>query len=224
MNEDLKLKQLVEEELEFEPRLNAAGVGVAVNGAVVTLSGHVDSYSAAHAAQEAALRVAGVCGVVRNLEIRLTESHQRTDEDIARAAGNVLAWSTLIPTNRIKIVVANGWITLEGTVDWHYQRKAAEELVRDLVGVRGLTNELRIEPQNTIQHIVEGKIIGALKRSAEVDARGIKVAAEGDKIVLSGRVSSWNEREDAERAAWSAPGVRKVECRLVVRAHNAVAV
>jgi osmotically-inducible protein OsmY len=92
------------------------------------------------------------------------------------------------------------------------------------VGIRGLTNELRIEPQNSIQHIVEGRIISALKRSAEVDARGIKVGAEGDKIVLTGRVSSWNEREDAERAAWSAPGVRKVECRLVVRAHNAAAV
>jgi osmotically-inducible protein OsmY len=160
--------------------------------------------------------------VVNQLEIRLPSSSERTDEDLARAALNALTWSISVPADHIKVKVSKGWITLEGTVEWQYQKAAAERAVRDLVGVRGVVNLIDVKPQaNPVE--VKAAIEAALKRSAEVDANHIKVETDGDKVILRGTVRSWAEREEAERAAWRSPGVRFVDNGIAVGPLAAVA-
>jgi osmotically-inducible protein OsmY len=212
---DLELKANVESELKWEPSVNAAEVGVAVKDGIVTLTGHVQSYWQKIAAERAAGRVSGVRAVVNELEIRLPTSSQRTDEDIARAALNALSWSVSVPADRIKVKVSKGWITLEGNVEWQYQKAAAEKVVRDLVGVKGVVNLIEVKPRASTAE-VKAAIEAALKRSAEVDASNIQVEADGDKVILRGTVRSWAEREEAERAAWRAAGVRSVDNRVTV--------
>jgi osmotically-inducible protein OsmY len=212
---DLELKANVESELKWEPSVNAAEVGVAVKDGIVTLTGHVQSYWQKIAAERAAGRVSGVRAVVNELEIRLPTSSQRTDEDIARAALNALSWSVSVPADRIKVKVSKGWITLEGNVEWQYQKAAAEKVVRDLVGVKGVVNLIEVKPRASTAE-VKAAIEAALKRSAEVDASNIQVEADGDKVILRGTVRSWAEREEAERAAWRAAGVRSVDNRITV--------
>jgi len=212
---DLELKANVESELKWEPSVNAAEVGVAVKDGIVTLTGHVQSYWQKIAAERAAGRVSGVRAVVNELEIRLPTSSERTDEDIARAALNALSWSVSVPADRIKVKVSKGWITLEGNVEWQYQKAAAEKVVRDLVGVKGVVNLIEVKPRASTAE-VKAAIEAALKRSAEVDASNIQVEADGDKVILRGTVRSWAEREEAERAAWRAAGVRSVDNRITV--------
>jgi osmotically-inducible protein OsmY len=212
---DLELKKSVEAELNWEPSVNAAQIGVAVKDGVVTLTGRVDSYWEKVAAERAAARVEGVRAVANELEIHLPFSSERTDEDIARAAVNRLEWSVSVPRDRIKVKVSKGWLTLEGTVDWQYQKTAAEEAVRNLVGVKGVLNHIEVKPQvSKIE--VKSAIEAALKRSAQVDANRITVETDGDKVILRGTVRSWFEREEAERAAWRAPGVRSVDNRITI--------
>jgi osmotically-inducible protein OsmY len=151
------------------------------------------------------------------LEVKLPSSSERTDEDIARAAVNALEWSVLVPPNRIKLKVSKGWVTLEGTVDWQFQKSAAEKAVRKLLGVKGVSNLISVQPRVNSKE-VKSEIENALKRSAELDAGQIRVEAEGDRVILKGTVHSWFEREEAEKAAWRAPGVREVEDDLVVAA------
>jgi osmotically-inducible protein OsmY len=219
---DLELKRNVESELDWEPSVNAAEIGVAVKDGIVTLTGHVQSYWQKIAAERAASRVSGVKAVANELEIRLPASSERTDEDIARAAVNALAWSVSVPADRIKVKVSKGWITLEGTVEWKYQKAAAEKAVRDLTGVKGVVNLVEVKPRaSTVE--VKAAIEAALKRSAEVDASRITVEADGDKVILRGTVRSWSEREEAERAAWRSPGVRFVDNRITVGALAAAA-
>ena len=214
---DLELKKAVESELTYEPSVNAAEIGVAVRDGIVTLSGYVPSYWEKIAAERATERVAGVKAVANDLEVKLPSSSERTDEDIARAAVNALEWSVLVPPNRIKVKVSKGWVTLEGNVDWQFQKSAAEKAVRKLIGVKGVSNLVTVKPRvSSIE--VKSEIENALKRSAEVDAEQIRVEAEGDKVILKGTVHSWFEREEAEIAAWRAPGVREVEDDLVVAA------
>src|ERR1700722_3044231 len=190
---DLELKRNVESELNWEPSVNAAEIGVAVKDGIVTLTGHVQSYWQKIAAERAASRVSSVKAVANELEIRLPASSERTDEDIARAAVNALNWSISVPADRIKVKVSKGWITLEGTVEWQYQKAAAERAVRDLVGVRGVDNLIDVKPQaSPVQ--VKAAIEAALKRSAEVDANHNKVVTDGDQVVLRGTVRSWAER------------------------------
>jgi osmotically-inducible protein OsmY len=212
---DLELKANVESELKWERSVNAAEVGVAVKDGIVTLTGHVQSYWQKSAAERAAGRVSGVRAVVNELEIRLPTSSERTDEDIARAALNALSWSVSVPADRIKVKVSKGWITLEGNVEWQYQKAAAEKVVRDLVGVKGVVNLIEVKPRASTAE-VKAAIEAALKRSAEVDASNIQVEADGDKVILRGTVRSWAEREEAERAAWRAAGVRSVDNRITV--------
>jgi osmotically-inducible protein OsmY len=212
---DLELKKSVEAELNWEPSVNAAEIGVAVKDGVVTLTGRVDSYWEKVAAERAVARVAGVRAVANELEIHLPFSNERTDEDIARAAVNRLGWSVSVPRDRIKVKVSKGWLTLEGTVDWQYQKTAAEEAVRNLVGVKGVLNHIEVKPQVSKTE-VKSAIEAALKRSAEVDANRITVESDGDKVILRGTVRSWFEREEAERAAWRAPGVRSVDNRITI--------
>jgi osmotically-inducible protein OsmY len=214
---DLEIKKAVESELNFEPSINAAEIGVAVKDGIVTLGGHTQSYWEKIASERAAERVNGVKAVVNEIEVRLPSSSERTDEDIARAAVNALEWSVLVPGNRVKVKVSKGWVTLEGTVDWQFQRSAAEKAVRKLIGVQGVSNLITIKPQVS-KTAVKAEIENALKRSAELDAEKIKVDTEGDKVILRGTVHSWYEREEAERAAWRAPGVRIVEDDIAVAA------
>jgi osmotically-inducible protein OsmY len=212
---DLELKKSVESELNWEPSINPAEIGVAAKDGIVTLTGRIPSYWEKVTAERAAMRVAGVKAVVNQLEVRLPSSSERTDEDIARAALDALKWSVLIPPDHVKVKVSKGWVTLEGIVDWQFQKTAAEKAVRKLFGVLGVTNFVEVKA-SVSKSEVKAAIESALKRSAEVDANQIKVETDGDKVILRGSVRSWFEREEAERAAWRAPGVRSVDNRILI--------
>jgi len=214
----LGLKEAVESELNWEPSINAAEIAVATtNDGIVTLSGRVMSYWERIAAERAAERVEGVIAVVNELEVRLPNESRRTDEDIAQAGVDALHWSVLIPDENIKVIVSNGWVTLEGMVNWQFQKKAAEKAIRKLVGVRGITNSLEIKPRVS-RRKVKASIEAALKRLAQLDSKQINVEVDGETVILTGTVHSWFEREEAERAAWSEPGIRRVEDLIIVAA------
>jgi len=212
---DKDLKQQLQNALDYDPVVDASDIGVAVDEGVVTLRGNVASYTEKIAAERVALRLYGVKAVANDLVVRLVSDYQRTDTEIAQAVVNALKWHTSVPDDRVSITVKDGWIAFAGTLDWQYQKDAAARAVRDLAGVKGVTNEIRVQARvKTID--VRDKIEAAFKRSAEIDARRINVTAQDGTIILSGNVHSWAERQEAERAAWAAPGVSLVEDRLTV--------
>lgn len=210
-----ELQRMVQDELEWEPKLDTGEIGVSATDGVVTLTGHVKSYADKWTAEKAAKRVMGVHGVANDLVVKLPSTATRDDTDLAEAALNALEWHTTVPEDRVKVSVSNGWITLEGEVDWYYEKDSAYRAVRDLMGVKGVTNRITLMPHASAMR-VKDEIEAAFRRSAQVDSKHVQVAVSGSRVTLSGHVRSWQESDDAEWAAWSAPGVTHVENRLVV--------
>jgi osmotically-inducible protein OsmY len=216
MKSDADIKRDVELELKWDPDIHSDDVAVAVRNGVVTLTGFVRSYSEKFEAERDAKRVAGVMGLANDLEVRLPSSDERPDPEIAREAVTAIKSQLPFTAEHITPVVNNGWITLEGEVEWNYQRELAERAVRRLKSVKGVTNLIHIKPRAPAPTDVKRRIEEALKRSAELDARQITVETNGSEVILRGKVHSWAERKEAERAAWAAPGVTKVDNRLSV--------
>jgi osmotically-inducible protein OsmY len=212
-DEDLQREVLLE--LKWDARIAPNEIGVAVKNGVVTLTGSVDTFSKKWAAERAALRVRGVKGVANDIEVRLPSANELTDPEIAEAATRALALNAIVPKDAIKVTVSRGWVTLQGEVEWQYQRHEAERVVRNLRGVRGVSNLVTLRPRSgPSPEELRKKIEDALVRSAETDAENITVSTEGTKVILSGTVRSWAERREAERVAWLAPGVTEVENRI----------
>jgi osmotically-inducible protein OsmY len=215
MRSDSDIKRDVEEELRWDPDIDATDIAVAVKDGVVTLAGFVRRFYDKFQAEADAKRVDGVVGLANDLEVRLPGSDKRPDPEIVRDAIAAIAGQLPAQAENIKVIAKAGWITLEGEVEWNYQRERAETAVRWLRGVKGITNLIRLKPQVAATEI-KRKIAEALRRSAEIDASRVTVETDGHSIVLKGTVRSWAEREQAERAAWSAPGVTHVENRIVI--------
>jgi osmotically-inducible protein OsmY len=215
MKTDRELQEQVLQALEWEPGVDAADVGVSIDDGVVTLRGEVGTLREKWLAERAARHVAGVRAVANDLEVAPDEGGARTDSAIAQAVANALEWDSALPDGAVTATVRHGWVTLNGTVPWHYQRVAAERAVQHLYGVKGINNSILVKPHVTPED-VKAKIESAFKRSAELDAARVAVETRDGAVILRGTVHSLIERDEAERAAWAAPGVTRVEDHLLV--------
>jgi len=215
MRSDIDIKRDVEAELRWNPDIDATDIAVAVKNGVVTLTGFVRSYAQKLEAEQTAKRVTGVVAVANDIEVRLPIFNQRPDPEIARDAVAAIQNELPYSSDHIRVVVKDGWVTLEGWVEWNYQRERAERAVRRLRGVKGLTNLIQLQQRVPPAEIKE-KIEEAFRRSAELDAARITVETDGGAVILKGTVRSWAERQEAERAAWAAPGVARVDNRIVI--------
>ena len=215
MHTDSDIQKDVLAELNAEPNLKNDDLTVGVRDGVVTLAGYVDSYADKWRAERVVSKVKGVKAVVNQLEVKLSSSSQRTDPEIARAAVNALEWNVLVPHDRIQVVVEDGWITLRGEVDWYYQKEEAERTVRNITGIKGVSNLITVAAVPTPSDVKQ-RITDTLRRGAQFDAERITVEVTGHKAILKGTVRSYAEMQDAERAARKAPGITEVENRLTV--------
>lgn len=217
MRSDNDIRRDVEDELRWDPDIDATDIAVSVNNGVVTLAGFVRSYMQKYQAEKDAKRVAGVVAVANDLEVRLPNIDERPDPEIARDAVERIKTELPYAWDRIRVVVKNGWLTLEGEVEWNYQKERAKEAVHRVRGIKGITNSIEVKPRTAPMEI-KRKIEEALRRAAEIDASRITVETIGSEVLLRGTVRSWAERQEAERAAWWAPGVSKVDNRIIVSA------
>jgi osmotically-inducible protein OsmY len=214
---DEQIQRAVLDEVKWDPRLQPNEIGVSVREGIVTLTGQVDSFTKKWAAEEAAHSVAGVLAVANDLEVRLPTGSERLDSDIAADAVRALDYDAQVPAHAVQVTVSEGWVTLRGEVEWQFQRRAAERAVRRLAGVRGVTNLIYVRPKvRTEPSELAKKIQQALVRNAQTDAERITVEVIGDKIILRGTVRSWAEKLEAQRIAWSAPGVSEVDNLITV--------
>lgn len=212
---DRELQGHVQRALDWEPSVDAADIGVTVDNGVVALRGDVKTYAERETAERVTLHVYGVKAVANDLEVRLVSGTERTDNEIAQAAVSALQWNTSVPADGVSITVRDGQVILRGRTDWQYQKDAATRAVRYLKGVRGVTNHIKVEPRAKAGD-VQAKIEAAFQRSAQIDARRVKVTVQDSKVTLTGNVRSWEERREAEQAAWAAPGVAHVDDLLAV--------
>ena len=210
---DEEIQKDVLAELKWDARIQPNEIGVSVKDGIVTLTGWVDSYLKKWSAEDVAHRVDGVKGIANDIEVKLAT--ERTDPDIAAAAVHALEWDAFVPSDKVQVTVSKGWVTLRGEVEWQYQREDAERVVRRLAGVKGVTNLITVKPRVTAPELKK-KIEDALVRNAEIDANKITVEVQGSKAILKGSVRAWAEREEAERVAWSAPGIASVENRITL--------
>jgi osmotically-inducible protein OsmY len=215
MKSDSQLQHDVIAELEYEPSVDHADIGVSVNDGVVTLSGFVKSYAEKMAAEKATRRVAGVRALAEEIKVRYPSDPKTSDPEIAKRILDMFAWNVTIPDDKIKVKVENGWVTLTGTVDWYYQSEAAKKAAGKISGVIGVGNLIEVRRMPGAKDVRE-RILAAFKRNADLDANSITVLTDGNKVTLGGKVHGWHERQIAERAAWAAPGVSKVEDNIVI--------
>ena len=213
--DNITLRQLVLDELEFDPSIDAANIGVAAENGVITLTGHVSTYAEKEAAERTTRRIKGVKAIAQEIEVRPAGTHKTADDEIAKRAVNTLGWHVTVPKDAVQVKVQNGWITLNGRVEWQYQKTAAADAVRDLSGVVGVSNMIEVTPRASSVD-VKKRIEDAFRRDAEIEAKAININVADGKVTLQGKVKTWSERQAAEHAAWSAPGVRSVEDRLLV--------
>jgi len=215
MKNDRELQKTILDELEWDPSINSSRIGVSVEDGVATLSGEVESYPEKLSALHDASKVFGVRAVADEVKVRLPDYNERTDADIARSAANAIAWTATVPADCVKVLVENGWVTLEGEVNWRFEKEAAEASVIAIRGVIGVSNDIAVRP--IIDRIeARDNIEKAFERHAQIDAKNIRIETKGSRIVLHGTVSSCVERLEAERVAWATPGVTEVENDLVV--------
>ena len=212
---DMKLKQTILDALEFDPSIDAASIGVSVDNGVVSLSGHVPTYFEKMKAEDIAIAIRGVKAIAQEIEVRPAGTNLTADDEIARRVLDVLRWSTTLPADAVKVKVQGGWLTLTGAVEWNFQREAAARAVRDMSGVKGVTNNIIITPKATPADLRD-RIERALKRQAELDMNNIRVEVADGAVTLEGKVHSLAERRVAEQAVWAAPGIREVRDRLSV--------
>jgi len=213
--DDTELRRRVLAELDWEPTVDTSAIGVAAKDGVVTLSGSVTSYAQKKNAERATKRVSGVMAVAEDLAIRLPGIAERGDTDIAQSVLSTLRFHVSVPCDKIQVTVEGGWLTLDGDVEWQFQKVAAENAIKYTMGIKGITNRITVKPRVNAAD-VKSKIQSAFTRHAQLDSNKIKVEATDSRVVLRGSVRSWQEREDAEVAAWSAPGVSKVDNEVVV--------
>jgi osmotically-inducible protein OsmY len=216
MKTDAQLKKDVSAEFEWDPSINASHVGVAVDNGVVTLTGHLNTFAEKYAIERAVQRVQGVKAIAVELDVKLEPGHKRSDSEIATAVQSALLWHALIPAERLQVKVDKGWVTLNGELDWEYQRGSAERAVRNLTGVVGVSNAITLKPSVTPGNVTN-RIRDALTRHAEREAKHIEVMTSGSTVTLHGMVDSWAERNTVIGAAWSAPGVSSVVDELKVQ-------
>lgn len=213
--DDSVVRQNIIDELDFEPSIDAANIGVAVDAGVATLTGHVPTYAQKASVEAVVRRIKGVKGIAEEIEVRPFGANPSADDEIAKRALDTINWNTVIPHDAIIVEVHKGWVTLKGRVEWQYQKEAAAKSVSSLTGVLGVNNRIEVAPRISIGDIKK-RIEDALKRNAEVEAKKIMVNVAGDQVTLEGHVAAWSERMAAKRAAWAAPGVRTVVDHLRV--------